>query len=153
MRGDWIGGAMVYGPNIGSVWHAAQRLLVGTPPPPPPPTPPPAPAPPHRPPNYPLPTGCNVTAKWAFYSASAHATEVNGFEEAADGSLVLTPGHNDGWRTATGWVASKPDGTPMGEWMVQFFYGAGPRPAAVTCALAPNCSFITCPEYTYSRMK
>ena len=27
MRGNWFGGAMIYGPNIGSVYLAAQRIL------------------------------------------------------------------------------------------------------------------------------
>ena len=47
MSGDWYGGAMIYGPNIGSIYRAAQILLPGAlPPAPPPPPVPPAPPPP-----------------------------------------------------------------------------------------------------------
>eukprot|EP01052_Picozoa_sp_SAG31_P026206 SAG31_NODE_2358_length_5873_cov_12.058019_1_plen_463_part_00 len=92
MRGDWYGGAMIYGPNIGSIWRAAQRLLP-MPAPSPPPLPPPNPAPP---PITPPPKGCNVTATWKFHSLTQpNAFECNNFTEAADGSLLLTPGRCD----------------------------------------------------------
>eukprot|EP01050_Picozoa_sp_SAG11_P011184 SAG11_NODE_1168_length_5617_cov_20.200254_2_plen_492_part_00 len=144
MRGDWYGGAMIYGPNIGSVWRAAQRILPA-PPPPPPPLPPPTPAPP---PITPPPSGCNVTAPWEFWSlVQPGAFETNGFVEASDGALRLTPGKNDGWKTATGRV--------YGDWSVEIVYYAsnskhhGPT---VMCELAKNCSFIRCPAYTYTRL-
>ena len=83
MRGNWYGGAMVYGPNIGSVYLAAQRILPKLPAPPPPPKPRPAPPPP---PVTPPPAGCNVTANWTFTSLIAPPRlETNGFFEAADG--------------------------------------------------------------------
>ena len=144
MRGDWYGGAMIYGPNIGSVWRAAQRILPALPPPPPP-LPPPTPAPP---PITPPPTGCNVSAPWRFWSlVQPGAFETNDFVEASDGALRLTPGKNDGWKAATGRV--------YGDWSVEIvYYASNPKHhgPTVMCELARNCSFIRCPAYTYTRL-
>ena len=147
MRGDWYGGAMIYGPNIGSVWRAAQRLLPVPLPPRPPPSPPLPPLPP-APPITPPPNTCNVTAAWQFKSlVQPGAVETNGFVEAVDGSLSLSPGKNDGWKVATGRV--------YGDWsMMIVYYASNPKHhgPVVTCELARNCTFIRCPEYTYTRL-
>ena len=134
---------MIYGPNIGSVWRAAKQLL-SPPAPPPPQPPPPAPAPP---PITPPPKSCNVTASWKFQSLTQPgAFETNGFMEAADGSLSLSPGKNDAWKLATGRL--------YGDWTVIIvYYASSPHHGpTVTCVLAKNCSFIRCPEYTYARL-
>ena len=91
MRGNWLGGAMVYGPNIGSIYLAAQRILPKLPAPPGPPPPPPPKPPPPPPPVTPPPAGCNVTANWTFTSLIAPPRlETNGFFEAADGKKSNT---------------------------------------------------------------
>ena len=71
VMGAWYGGAMNYGPNIGSVYRAASLLLqdTPTPPPPTPPTPPAPPAPPT--------SSCNLTGSWGFYSAAANTSEAS----------------------------------------------------------------------------
>ena len=65
----------------------------------------------------------------------------------ATGSLALTPGKNDGWKTAKGRL--------YGDWRIVFEYGtanhARDRGSGLTCTLAKNCSFIRCPVYTYTR--
>ena len=146
MTGDWVGGAMNYGPNIGSVYRAAVLLLGPRPPPPPsPPTPPPGPA----------PANCSLTASWQFYAAAANATEVNGFVEAGNGTVVLTPGKNDGWNVATA-VFHR-------DWSIDFKYftsdfdgggggGGGGAPVLVHCAVHRDCLRIDCPRYTYTRI-
>lgn len=144
MRGDWYGGAMVYGPNIGSVWRAAQRILIPLSPSPAP-VPSPSPAPP---PITPPPASCNITASWEFVSLTQPgAVETNAFMEASDGSLRLAPGKNDGWKTATGRV--------YGDWSIEIvYYASNPKHhgPTVMCELARNCSFIRCPAYTYTRL-
>ena len=85
-----------------------------------------------------------MTGEWEFYSASAHASEVNGFTEAADGSLQLMPGRNDGWKTAHGRL--------FPDWKVQLTYGSELKAVPMTCELSRNCSFIRCPAYVYSRL-
>ena len=123
---------MTYGPNIGSVYHAAKQLLALAPvpvPTPPPPVPP--------------PQGCNLTGSWRFFDAKANASETNGFKEDATGNLQLSPGHNDPWKSA--------HGTFQG-WTAQITYNTGPKPVAVACAVNRTCDFIRCPAYTYSRI-
>jgi hypothetical protein len=88
LRGNWVGGAMIYGPNIGSVWRAAQRILPSGPAPAPPLPPPPRPPPP---PITPPPAGCNITAHWQFRSLTTPgAFETNGFFEAGDGERGIS---------------------------------------------------------------
>jgi hypothetical protein len=140
LHGNWFGGALTYGPNIGSIYVAA-KLLLALPPRPPPPSPPSPPPPP--PPPGPLPA-CNLTGSWTFYSASAHASETNGFFETANGRLRLSPGANDGWKTATGVLYTDFD--------LDLFYYADKR-AHARCNLAHNCSFIACPTYTYTKLR
>jgi hypothetical protein len=58
------------------------------------------------------------------------------------GSLELTPGRNDAWKTAHGRLYA--------DWSVRLSYGISK--GVVACQLAKNCSFIRCPIYTYSRL-
>ena len=133
LHANFLGGAMTYGPNIGSVYQAAKILLGAHPPTPPPPPPGPPPA------------DCNLTALWRFFSARANASETNPFLESEDGALSLKPGRNDAWKSANGRF--------MSDWSAVFHYGTPPTVTTVHCVVDINCSFVKCPDYTYTRIK
>ena len=144
MHADWVGGAMQYGPNIGSVYQAALLILGGTPPPPPPPPPtPPPPVPPAGP--MPLAT-CDLSGSWTFL-ASTGQSEINNFTEAEAGTVLLTPGRHDLWKHASGVFAK--------DWSLRMTYNTGTTPTDVVCTVKPTCGSISCAAggYTYTREK